>query len=344
MNIKELQEKISGTSEQNTKLFFITRVYKENIRKSTKVMDKYLFKVYQVEVDSEIRKYLFDLSKEQLEFIVKKDFELIEYDVISDDTQHLFTYSMTNKALSFADVVNNQLNNKPPKITCFEEIISKEELWAYCIGFYDVEEEDWTYSFRKVLPSKVVIDEKDDTSNIKKFKFVRTLFDTKSQKLTLLKRETINLDKQIDCLYYNDTFYIIRKSYFEQIVGLEAEFKEKAEEVVAILEKCDKIVGMNVMKDEIEKNPSLHKKLVRISKIGNINNLDEKAIKKMAKISKQYGENFKIADGKIAIEDGRDIEQLLKLLADYYKIGEVSGKPYGTFAGKELKATVSEQK
>lgn len=32
---------------------------------------------------------------------------------------------------------------------------------------------------------------------------------------------------------------------------------------------------------------------------------------------------------------------VLKALADYYKIGEISKKSYGTFSGKELKGTTS---
>lgn len=49
------------------------------------------------------------------------------------------------------------------------------------------------------------------------------------------------------------------------------------------------------------------------------------------------GDALKIEDGKITIEDETDIDIVLKALGDYYKIGEISGKPYGTFSGKELR-------
>ena len=52
---------------------------------------------------------------------------------------------------------------------------------------------------------------------------------------------------------------------------------------------------------------------------------------------KRYGDALKIEDGKITIEDETDIDIVLKALGDYYKIGEISGKPYGTFSGKELR-------
>lgn len=58
----------------------------------------------------------------------------------------------------------------------------------------------------------------------------------------------------------------------------------------------------------------------------------------MQKICKKYGEILKLKDGKLFIENEDDITLTLKVLADYYKLGEVSGKAYGTYAGKQLEA------
>ena len=336
MTITDIREKIENISPENIKLFFITRVLKENLRKTSKVMDKYLFKVYQIEIDTEIRNYLFDLSKEQLDIVIKKDYELLEYDVISDDTEHLFTYAMTNNAMSFADVVYNQLSGNPPKVTSIEEILKQEELWAYCVGFYATETQKWIYSFRKILPSKVVIEESSNPEVMKSIRFIRAKFDTRSQKLEMLHGETINLDKQIDCLFYEEVFYVIRKGNFEQIIGLEAEFKQEALNVAQALEESEMILGVEILREQIEENPALHKKLMRISKIKNFNSINEEKIGKMNEICQKYGSSLKINDGKITIEEPKDIDQVLKILADYYKVGEVSGIPYGTFSGKEL--------
>ena len=336
MTLADIREKLNTLCAENIKLFFITRVLKDHCKKISKVMDKYLFKVYQIEVDEEIRTYLFDLSKEQLDIVIKKNYELLEYDVISDDTEHLFTYAMTNKAMSFADVVYNQLSSNPPKVTSIEEIIAKEELWAYCVGFYDEDEGNWIYSFRRILPSKVVVDEKENAEKPKLMRIIRAKFDTRSQKLEMLHGETINLDKQIDCVFYQETFYIIRKSNFEQIIGLEAEFKQEALEVAQRLENSKMILGIDILKQQIEENPSLHKKLVRISKIKTLHSINQDKIERMTEISQRYGTPLKIKDEKITIEEPKDIDQVLKVLADYYKVGEVSGIPYGTFSGKEL--------
>ena len=335
MTLIELLEKIESVETEDTQLFFITRFLKENIKKSSKVMDKYLFKVYQVDIDDDIRQYLCELSKEQLEHIIKKDFEIVDYDVVSDDTEHLFTYSMTNKIMSFSDVVCNQLNGQAPRVTSIESIVTTDEvLWAYCVGFNDLENNDWIYTFRKIQSGKVAIDENDNQKS--KLKIIRTFFSTESQKLELLKGETINLDKQIDCVYYNEIFYILKKGYFEQIVGLQEEFKEEAKAVVEELQKIDIIDGLDLISKQIEDKPAIHKKLVRISRIGNYRNVDEKIIKKMQAVCKKFGDKLNVENGRLQIKEDKDVDVILKMLADYYKTGEVSGKAYGTYAGKQI--------
>ena len=170
-------------------------------------------------------------------------------------------------------------------------------------------------------------------------KVLRTVFSTESQKLELIQGESVNLDKQIDCIFYADTFYIAKKTQFEQIVGLEEEFKEQAKEVLAELETTKMIEGLEILEKQIKDNPAIHRKLVRLSKIGNYRELDARIIKQMQKICKAYGDKLKLKDGKLFIEDEKDIDLALKMLGDYYKRGEVSGKAYGTFAGKQLTFT-----
>jgi hypothetical protein len=336
MTINKLLDKITGTSVDDSKLYFITRILREGIKKSSKMMEKYLFKVYQVDIDDEMRQYLFDISKEQLEYVIKREFEMIDYDVISDDTEHLFTYSMKSKAMSFADVVYNQLNSNPAKVMSIEGIISDvEELWAYCIGFNDTENKDWIYTFRKIQAGKVAIDENENQKS--KWKIIRAKFSTESQKLELLKGETVNLDKQIDCVYYDETFYVIKKGYFEQIVGLQEEYKKEAKQVVEDMKNTNMIEGLEKIEKEIEDNPTIHKKLVRIARTVNYKSISEKDIKQMQKVCKKYGVKINVKNGKLAIEEKEDIDTVLKMLADYYKTGDVSGKPYGTFSGKEIK-------
>ncbi len=56
----------------------------------------------------------------------------------------------------------------------------------------------------------------------------------------------------------------------------------------------------------------------------------------MKEVAETYGETLKTNNGRILIEEKNDIETALKMLCDYYKEGKVSGKDYGTYAGKQL--------
>lgn len=337
--LDEVLDRIKDTKQEDVKLHFITRILKSGVGKRDKTLDKYVFKVYQIDVDDEIRKYLYDLSIKELERTVTKDYSLIDYDPISDDTDHLFSYKLKAETSTFSDVVVNQLGKELPKVESIEGIISEnEELWAYCIGFLDVEVQEWIYTFRKIMVSKIAIDEKNDTDKSIVWRQIRTIFNSTSKKLTLMKGEAVTLDKQIDCVYWEETFYVLKKVPFEQIVGLQEEYHAKAIEVVDEMKNTGLIDGLDGLEEELKTNTSLHKKLVKLQQNGGLEKLDDKQIKKMAKVCKRYGETISVgADGHIKINDRKDFETVIKAMCDYYKKGEVSGKSYGTFSGRELK-------
>lgn len=334
--LNELLEDIKTTEIEDLQLYFITRKLKEGIKKRAKILDKYIFNLYQVDINEDIREHLSKLTIDQLEFLKKKDYEILDYDVISEDTDNIFTYQMQNKAMAFADVINNKLPNKSQikKIQNIESIVLTEDLWAYSIGFDN--DNKWIYSFRKIVKSKVAIDENASNKKSTRQKIIRTIFNTQSNKLELIHGETVNLDKQIDCIYYNDAFYIFKKANFEQITGLTEEFKIEAESVVTELKETNMIEGIEVISEEVAKNPAIHKKLVRLQKIGNYQNMTPNSLLKMKEVAEAFGETLKSKNGRILIEEKEDIDTALKILCDYYKEGKVSGKDYGTYAGKQL--------
>ena len=350
MEKKENEEKVSSkldeilnviktTKEENVKLHFITRILKEGVKKRDKTLDKYIFKVYQIDIDDEIRKYLYDLSIDELERTITKNYSLIDYDPISDDTEHLFSYKLKAETSSFSDVVINQLGKELPKVESIEGIVSEnEELWAYCIGFLDVDNASWIYTFRKIMVSKIAIDETKDSEKSIFWRQIRTVFNSTSKKLTLMKGEAVTLDKQIDCLYCDEVFYILKKIPFEQIVGLQEEYHIKAVEVVECMKETGMIDGLENMEEELKSNTSLHKKLVKLQQVGGLEKLDTTRIKKMENVSKRYGDKINVdANGHIKITDRKDFEAVIKAMCDYYKKGEISGKSYGTYSGRELK-------
>ena len=98
------------------------------------------------------------------------------------------------------------------------------------------------------------------------------------------------------------------------------------------------IDGLEMMDEELKTNTSLHKKLVKIQQKGCLEKLTSEGIAKMARVCKRYGDKINLGEnGHINITERKDFEAVIKAMCDYYKKGEVSGKSYGTFSGRELK-------
>ena len=74
LSLNELLDKVSATQVEDSKLYFITRMLKPETKRSAKMMDKFLFNVYQVDIDDEIRQYLYDCCEEQLNFVINKGY------------------------------------------------------------------------------------------------------------------------------------------------------------------------------------------------------------------------------------------------------------------------------
>ena len=278
MKLEEILERIRDTAIKDTKLYFVTRTIRPGVAKHSRVKDKYLFKVYQIDCNDEVRESLYNTTTGQIEKTINKNFEMVDYDVLSDETEHLFTYPIQNKVFSFSDVVTNQLLKVTEKVTSIANLSSEgEELWAYCLEFF-----------------------------------------------------CINTNQRIF------TFYVIKKAYFEQIVGLQEEYKEKANEIADKMINSGHFIGGEKLKELIEHKPSIHKKLIKVEKIGGYKELSSESLISMNSICKKYGDKLPVKDNKLSIENEEDVDSILKALGDYYKIGEISGRPYGTFAGKEL--------
>lgn len=258
---------IGQASAENLKMYFVTRILKEGMKANSRVLEKFDFKVYQIEITDEVRKYLYELSLKQFQKIQEnEDLHFFDYDVIADETEHLFTYQMQNKVGSFSDVVYNQLNQSPQKITDLNDILQDETLWAYCVEF-EMDSDKSFYTFRKLSPGKVGVEKEKDGEKKSLGNQIRTFFDTNTNTLSLLKSETVYLDKQIDCIFYEETFYVLKKYYFEQLVGLQEEYKKRAEDVATSISKHECFGDVKLLTEKIETKVAIHKKLMKLEKI-----------------------------------------------------------------------------
>lgn len=325
INLNTLIDVINYTEVENLKCYLITRALKDGIKKNSKNKDKYLFKVFQINLDTALRDLLYASTKSELERVNKRGWEITDYSVISDDTGHLFTYDIAGKTFSFQDVVANQLGREVPHITKWEDIDSEGiELWAYCLGFENTTNHEWIYTFRKSSNNKIATAEKK--------KGLWALFDTRNLSLSLFNGSAINLDSQIDCVLYQNVFYVIRKFNFETLLGLQEEYEQKAIEIADKIASNPVFEGGNKLQELVKTKPSIHKKLIKLEKLGSLIGIDKK-VNKMKKIGRKYGSEIVVKQGKIVLDSEESIDHTIKLMCDYYKKGEVSGNAYGTFSG-----------
>lgn len=71
-------------------------------------------------------------------------------------------------------------------------------------------------------------------------------------------------------MYFDETFYILKKASFEQIVGIQEEFKEIALKVVEDLGTTNLIDEINIIEEKVKSSTAIHKKLAKIAKMGEL--------------------------------------------------------------------------
>lgn len=312
-------------------LFFITREIRDGVTKSAKVIDKFAFKAWSVDLSVDLIDFFKNIVRDQVRRVSESDeYKLEPYAVIGDDLSNiLYTYALNN-ALSFADVVTNQLvSGQSQRISSLSEI--KNNLWAYTLKI--TASSDTALVFRKISKGKVVT---SDSQGIREK--VSSIFDVGSSELRVSCQDSISFDNKMDCLYINNEFLVFHKTSFENILGMEEEFKEAAGEVLEIIKSTGLVEGVEHIEDQLKESRSLLKTLSSISKKGNHQSFDFNELRRMKEVlNKIEGKELKFTDkGKLLLEDKEDVGYFIKLLNDYYKEGMVSGKFYGTNSGQLL--------
>ncbi len=327
MKVDDLVQIMSTSEAKDLKLYFITRS-QDSVGKSLR-QGRYVYRIYQSDCTEELQERLYDSAIRCVRRLSERKYKAVEYDILSDDTERFLSYSVQGKDGAFLDIVNNQLESEVDKINDISDLSSDNQTpWAFCLEFFSVDMRQKLYTFRKILPSKVGVNNKKS--------IVRAFFSTTSLQLEIQKEDTINLDEQVDFIFFCDSFYIFEKSSFERVVGLQEEFMEKAKIIIDKMISCG-ISGGYSLHRLLERGSSMHKKIIKIEKVGGYLDLTQEKVCRMQEISLLYGKELPVKDGKICIEKEEDVETILRVLGDYYKKGEVSGKAYGTYSGKEIK-------
>ena len=332
------QEKVKNILEviesENTsaRIFLITRKEQAGVRARDRMIERYDFFAHKVHARNEVTSRLAGVVKHQLESIAcKDDYQLQPYDVISDDLDNtLYTYALNN-ALAFTDVITNQLlRENCPLISSLSEV--EKTLWAYSIEFQCGER--LIYTFRKLSKSKVVVSRENSIRG--KFD---AFFDIDAEELISSNVDSISFDDWIDCLFLDNEFLVLRKKAFESMAVLGQEFQEVANNVADVLEQTGLIEGLDVFRDYVSSHKLAAKQLASIAGKGFHERFDGHEMRDMRDVLRRFeGRDLKTTEdgSKLLIENPQDINDIIRLLNDYYKQGVLTGSYYGTSSGQQI--------
>jgi hypothetical protein len=334
----DLIKVIEKAEPNDIRLLFVTRKLRDGISKTKKMLDKYYFRLYRVEIDNEIQIVFKDVILSQLLDVVKDNNRLVvAYEAIDDDVPKVYSYDILNRAIPFKDLIEQQINYDLPSIVDLTQFLNENEPWAYCIQVNDGIK-TVCLSFTKFFKNKVMVDEdkNPEVNSIKRH--FRARYNVDGTKLELLKGDTINFDRRIDCIYstIDEKLSIFNKRNFEVIVEIEKEFRDVAQNTIAQLNNANFIEGLDTVNDELCNDPALHRRLYRLAKSLGDQTLDIARVKKMKATCTEFKLQLKISNGKVQITCKRDLDEMVKLLEDYYLESGQTGLKYGATVKTKL--------
>lgn len=281
-----LNETLENTGSDNVRLYFITRHLKEGVSASARVLDKYDFRCVKVDLSERLQSHFHGLLKRQIQAsLSNNDLTVSQYTVVDDDLQDkVYTYALNN-ALSFSDVISNQLLGGVSirSVSSLEEV--QNDLVAYCISVETANLENSLFSFRRISKTKVATEDKKN--------FLKCVFNTSDTQLDIFEGENVSFDDKIDCMYVNGEFFVFYKKQFEQLLGLDEEFKKLAEDVIDEIEQTNFFTGLEKVKDEIQVSKMTLRKLASIAKSGNYKDIDNGRIDQMKKLCTDLNLNLR---------------------------------------------------
>jgi hypothetical protein len=243
-----------------------------------------------------------------------------------------------DRIAGFKEFLNIRLEGEIKALKSFEELKDLEKAWALCYGFYSKSKKKWLYCIKKLAPSKMAVEIETSTSVAEAVKHgLISYFDLKTKTLKPFNGFSLNLEPNIDMIYFEEEIYILQKRAFEDITSLTEEFESLAHELITELDEIKFIDGIHHLTDTISKKPAFRNKLIKAKSIGNLDFLNT-----CGNIKKEFqraGKKLKIkfsfdVDGNIISNSTEEAENIIKVLSEFYKEGIFGGKIFESPAGR----------
>ncbi len=336
--LTEIVQSLRAEKSLGIRLFFITRNLKSGVSKTAKMLQKFSFQLKGIDTDTDLQKMFLDIATRQISDVLEeKQLTITEYEAIDDDTPKLYSYDITNRAIPLREIVQSQIKNVGISVSDLSGFLQNEDLWAYCVEVREGSR-PVCLTFTKLYKSRIAMDESENPEKFPLYRYLRTKFNVKTAKLELLEGDTINFDRRVDCVYSFDAgqIYVFNKSNFEKIASLEEEFRDVAQQIATKLKKAAIIEGLENVADELDADTALHRRLHKLARTIEGQKLDKQRVKKMALTIKEFKLDLQIVKDKVQVKTKRDLDEVIKLLEDYYLKSDQTGNKYGASVKKKL--------
>lgn len=201
MDASALLEQIQVTDMEDLKLFFVSRT-------KTQTTEAPSFSVYEMRTDDSVRSSLYLAAIRQLDELLSPK-EFLDFENSIEDFD-IVPFNDDFPDLSFKAVIHELRNSIPAMISSLAGISSREEVCAMCIEFFDNDTMEKVFVFARV-PTERLIGRTPDNA-------VKVKLDPVSAQLSLVKDEIVNLDAEIDCVFFRDNLLVFNKGHFEEMV------------------------------------------------------------------------------------------------------------------------------
>lgn len=311
------------TNYQNITLYLITKIKPTRRTPSP-------YKIYRVSTNEDVQKHLLQVVNTHIsrKNLLNGDPTISTYKFIDDDTDKVLFYPGANAPFTVAILEFLRGSNTIEDLRQLEMVAPF--LFAYCLVLQN-DNDNYIYTFSRVYPSHVAVARNRGLKNR-----IRTLFNTTDCRLEIFTHQAIDLDATVDCILINGDYYILSKSRFESLLGMEEEIDHISNDVLKTLRESELVIGMDLLENAVKTKKTLRKSIANLIHLEHYKKLNEDRIKKMEETVTKF--NLKVAfdNNKLNITETTDFNHLVKILDDAYVQGLSTGEHYSSSVREKI--------
>lgn len=293
---------------------------------------KFAYRAHEIQISDELQTFIQGTLSRQLDEAWRA--EMRPYKVIDDDEAAVRILEVEGKQFAFMDVFRNQVA-RIGDLRPIQDFSQIREPWAYAFAFPG---RDGTvvYSLRKTSRTKVGADARDAAPRL--MKRFSAAFNTNERRLEFVPYPTVTLDSEGAAFYFDERFYVLNKAQFDQVVGLEEDFAATAIAAIDEVAASNLIEGLELLRSEVGKSKRLMRRLANLMGTEGLTSVTPERLQRMAEVAEYHEIPFRVNDdGRVVIQDERDLDAVVKLLEDYFLRSPQTEFDYGTRAKTRIK-------